>query len=239
MFDPITIIKLKYYVYCLIDPNTKLPFYIGKGKGNRLFDHANDSIDTSKDSDKLDVIRKIRSSGKKVQHIVVRHGLTEDSAFRIESALIDFIKFFPNQLTNEVSGHDSEKFGLMSASEISALYNALPLSVLSHSVVIININNTYAKANGTTDIYYATKESWIVSESRRQSIKYALSEYKGIIVEVFEIDEWYSCATNFKTSRRWGFNGKVAESSVRDCYINRSVKHLKKKGAANPIRYRL
>ena len=28
-----------YYVYRLIDPRNKLPFYIGKGKDNRMFKH--------------------------------------------------------------------------------------------------------------------------------------------------------------------------------------------------------
>ena len=27
--------QLKYYVYIYSDPDTKIPFYIGKGKGNR------------------------------------------------------------------------------------------------------------------------------------------------------------------------------------------------------------
>ena len=32
-------VKDTYYVYGLIDPDTKLPFYIGKGIGNRAYDH--------------------------------------------------------------------------------------------------------------------------------------------------------------------------------------------------------
>ena len=43
MFDQITSEKLKFYVYCLIDPRDDKPFYIGKGKGNRVFEHAESS----------------------------------------------------------------------------------------------------------------------------------------------------------------------------------------------------
>lgn len=37
---------LKYYVYVYIDPRNGEPFYIGRGKGNRMFSHLDDPSDT-------------------------------------------------------------------------------------------------------------------------------------------------------------------------------------------------
>ena len=60
-------------------------FFKGKGTGNRIYDHANDSITVSKRTDKLDGIREILASGKCVEQVIIRHGLEEDDAFKIET----------------------------------------------------------------------------------------------------------------------------------------------------------
>ena len=79
MFDQITNKKLGFYVYALIDPRNEQPFYIGKGKNNRVYEHVQLAIKNEKESDKLNKIREIKDDGKKVKHIVIRHGLTEDA----------------------------------------------------------------------------------------------------------------------------------------------------------------
>ncbi|MCK5294545.1 MAG: hypothetical protein KAJ49_07835 [Arcobacteraceae bacterium] len=47
-FSSNVIDELKYYVYIYSHPITKKIFYVGKGKGNRVFLHLNDKNNTNK-----------------------------------------------------------------------------------------------------------------------------------------------------------------------------------------------
>ena len=241
MFDNKTIEHLQYYVYALIDPETNIPFYIGKGVGNRVFNHKYDAENLEDISTlKLDTIREINSKGFEVKHIIIRHGLKETQAFEVEASLIDFGNYIGLGLSNIVEGHHVGYKGLMTTDEIIRLHNAEPLQELQHPVILININKKYERGKSVEHIYQATKQSWVIGEHRRNTVKYALSEYTGIIIEVFEIEEWYPIHTpGVKRQNRWGFHGKVANDEVRILYINKSIAHTKKKGAANPIKYRL
>ncbi len=241
MFDNKTIEQLSYYVYVLIDPQTDRPFYIGKGIGNRVFNHKNDAENLEDISTlKLDTIRKIKNNGFEVKHIIIRHGLKESEAFEIEASLIDFGNYIGLGLTNVVEGHHVGYKGLMTTDEVIRLHNAESLYELYHPVVFVNINKKYERGKPVEHIYQATKESWVIGEHRRKTVKYALSEYSGIIIEVFEIEEWYPIhVLGVKRQNRWGFHGKVANDEVRNLYINKSIAHTKKKGAANPIKYTL
>ena len=82
MFDEKTKQALKAYVYMLLDPNTKQPFYVGKGReNNRVFEHIACALsDTEQSSLKYDKIRTIQESGHVVEHVIVRHGLSDKEA---------------------------------------------------------------------------------------------------------------------------------------------------------------
>ena len=219
MFDEKTRQELKYYVYVLLDPKDNKPFYVGKGIDNRVFNHldcALTDIDTS--NAKYDRIREVIQSGQTVKHVIVRHGLTESEAFQIEATLIDTLTYCGLLLSNIAGGHNSIEKGLMTSEEIIRLYNAQPLNEIGADCVLININKTY----------------------------------RGLIVEVFEVENWYpkqrgknktiDKEKNIKIQIEvtgYGFNGVVAPDEIRNLYINKSVAHTKKRGAAQVIRYNL
>lgn len=73
---------LGWYVYRLIDPRDGSTFYVGKGKGNRVFAHMRGEVAAADDdellSNKLKQIREIRLAGLEVIHVIHRHGMTDE-----------------------------------------------------------------------------------------------------------------------------------------------------------------
>ena len=156
----------------------------------------------------------------------------------MEASLIDFSEMFSVSLSNEVSGHGSDLFGAMSVEEIKRRYSAKPLVTIGTDCVMININKRYDRTKGHQAVYEATRQKWIMSSSRigdpqNPKIKIVLSEFRGIVVEVFEVDNWFQVLDE-KGKSRWGFNGHVADATIREKYLNRSVN---KRRYGNPIRY--
>jgi len=92
-FTPEVAKKIKHYVYRLIDPRNGITFYVGKGKGNRVFEHVKCELifedDEDEISEKFATIREIRQKGMEVIHVIHRHGMDSETAFEVEAALID------------------------------------------------------------------------------------------------------------------------------------------------------
>jgi len=227
MFPQSVIEQLGYYVYFLRDPNNKEVFYVGKGVGNRVFEHLACALTDVAESDKLDRIRVIEKSGKTVEHFVLRHGLTERAAFEVEAAIIDFVGI-PN-LSNLQSGHYSTDFGIKTTEEVIAMYAAPPFET-GLPVLLININKLFDREMNEIEIYDATRKSWRVGP-RREKANYAVATYRGLTREVYKIDNWYPI------DDRWGFNGVLADDATRASLRYKSVAGRSKRGAVFPIRY--
>ena len=236
--------QLEAYVYRLIDPRNGETFYIGKGRGNRVFQHVQDTLllsnyeDTS--SEKLSIIRKIRNEGLEVLHIIHRHGLSDQAAIEVESALIDA---YPG-LTNVASGIGAADRGTMSSQQIIFKY-ALPKLAdnPSEKLVLININNIHDRSN-TQSIYNQVQFAWRIDKERASKADYLVAVYKGISIGIFEVDDWLPATSeNFpgrlSVAGRFGFVGRPADrvwNKFVGCrgkrIINREMKHVQ-----YPIRY--
>ena len=229
--------KLGFYVYRLIDPRSGDTFYVGKGTGDRVFDHAKGELGTAADelTDKLQRIRDIRRSGLEVLPIIHRHGMSEETAFDVEAALIDA---YPS-VANIVGGHDSSAVGIMHVRQIIERYKA-PEIQFRHFVLLINVNRTVAEKS----VYEAVRYAWKLDPQKAAKAEVILAMERGLVIGVFIADEWKrATVANFPAlsadePERWGFVGDEAPERIANLYLrHRLPDRMRKRGAANPIRY--
>jgi hypothetical protein len=221
-----------YYVYRLIDPRDRRTFYVGKGTGNRLFQHvaaARDLPDRS--SLKLDRIREIEASGEKVRYLIHRHGLTEAEALLVESALIDAYE----ELVNAQLGHGAHESGLTTVDDLIALYDkgAADIDV---PAVLVNLRKQYERGLTAEQLYARSRGYWTFNPDRHPNVRYGIAVAFGIIREVYVIQSWERKAvedivrnelrraneTQTKSKFRWAFIGSVA-TDIRDRLVGKSV----------------
>lgn len=222
-----TIERLDYYVYLLADQNNEV-FYVGKGIGNRINHHFKELID--KDSRRTDKIKQIIKLGKNVKKIILRHGLTENEAFAVENALIDYIGI--ENLTNIVKGH-SKGMGIADLEELKIKYEAED-AVFTESAVLINIIKLYRREMSDNQIYEATRKHWKIDIKKAKEIKLVCAVSQGIIRGVFYQDKWL---ISKRADKRAYFVGKVANKKDLDKYLKKSVGKYWKKGSQYPIKY--
>jgi hypothetical protein len=229
--------QLKYYVYLLKDPINDEIFYVGKGTGNRIFSHLNFALANPDRSDKLNKIRAIRRRGEEVEHIILRHGLSENEALEVEAAILDFVDFLEIEgLTNLVKGRESEERGYMTASDIIAQYAAKRIDI-SEPCILVRVNRLYKIGMNADDLYEISRGNWVLGE-RRNKAKYAFSVYRHVVREVYKINRWFQVPARdkeMKTRIRWRFDGEVADDLSH--YIFGDISHYISKGSLNPVKY--
>jgi hypothetical protein len=215
LFSPATIEAIESYVYALADAEDRI-FYVGKGQGNRVFNHieevrrlliddpqgllvrAEDGDGDDGLSPKRQRIAALLRSGFTPSMYIIREGLTPEQALLVEASLISVLDWqFGGALTNQVSGYGTGHFGLKTVSELEATKGEpfriadLPGLAEAEEVVAININRRWAEVvEKRSTLLDVSKGNWKVNKRRVAGCRYAIIHANGIVRGVFELRGW-------------------------------------------------
>lgn len=242
--------KLKHYVYRLVDPRNGQTFYVGEGRGNRVFAHANavnmdfyisdatteqdSKTEDNEDPAKIRKIMEIKSKGLQVIHIIQRWGMDQKTAFEVEAAFIDF--FGLQSLTNLVKGHDSDR-GMRWTDELETEFTA---EVFDESktppFILIKIKDYWINQNGgdnSDSIYHTVRGHWKINPNKANKYPYVLAVRHGIVIGVYQID-----TNGWKQSDgiRAYFDGKEASEEVKRLFLGKRIPD-KYRRRQNPVSY--
>ena len=229
-FSSEVINKLKYYVYLLSDPSNDEIFYVGKGKGNRVFSHINQKNKSGIKDPKFDVIESLRKLGGPEVDII-RHGLSEKEALLLEAALIDV--FNVKQITNKVKGFDSDKFGIMSIKNIEANYKGKDFNK-NISAVCFKINKAWHKNMDEEHLYNKIRGNWALNINRAKKAEYGIGVHNGVIRGIYKVCNWEE-ARSSTNSKRYRFNG-YKEAKLQK-YIGYSLINYSGHNVRGPLFY--
>lgn len=125
----------------------------------------------------------------------------------------------------------------------------LTVESIDENVISFRITQ-YQSGMSATEIYDLTRRCWKVNVEKARKADLAFAVYKGIILEVYEIDKWVPGHSTYnsipvsdkikrrdKKEERWEFVGHVAEENLRQKYVEKNVSGFFKRGNQHPFIY--
>lgn len=218
--------KLHWYVYALRDPRDEKVFYVGKGIGNRAYDHARSAITVGESmvQPKRKLIHEIHQWGHEVEVEIVRRGLPDEkTAYEVEAAVIDTLRHAgPSDLTYQIEGHGHSARGWATLESLRSL--AAPSVDIPDDMrpsVLIRPRRKYRYTMKVEEMWEATRGGWTF---KRRPYKYAFCVHDGIVRGIWRITGWDPSEERWGVGRR-GLDGEPALDRWGE-YVGRYVGHL-------------
>lgn len=190
-FPPSVAEQLEYYVYGLFADDDSCPFYVGKGRRDRVFSHlrddkngnpmeaAGESLDAaSAIEESIGVIR--RCGAKDVRLELLRWNLGEQSALEIEATLIDVLK----PRGNRARGIGTE-FGRVPIEDLIERLGPVELP-LPASCLILVVNRLWRRGMSSQELKSIASGLWEI-DPRRADRKPIVVSANGVVRGIFEL----------------------------------------------------
>ena len=210
----------RFYVYCLTDLKKDKILYIGKGCGNRIFEHewvasrSQDPVSGEIVDRKLKAIAKCKKLGR----YIISYHLTEAEALAAESALIHFVKsVLGKKLKNKIAGHGP---GGISVEKLDRRFgfSPLPLDELNSNELIlaIKIHNAFdLDTDEESDYSFDNQDdanlksrtlgNWVIGKDVASKVKYVIGVHTGLqnaVVSAYEVDGFETMTEETKNGRK-------------------------------------
>ena len=239
-----------YYVYVLVDPRNDSIFYVGKGREQRLLAHGYEARMTAGGprSRKIARIQAIHAAGREPRIDVVRHGLREGEALRLEAVLLDCL----GDLTNENRGHGASD-GRSSLRDLLSRYGATQVDQDARPVVLIRLKDwiaqieeiepgTFREGHGyrsdlkIRELVDSTRAWWKTFSPHgveKRGVRHAVAVHNGVTRAVMDIGDW------MQREDRWTFAATpITNGAVYDEWVGPLGRRVPfTQGSRNPTRY--
>ena len=206
----------RFYVYCLTDLKKDKILYIGKGCGNRIFEH--EQAARSQDGD-IDVpARKAIAKCKKLGRYIISYHLTEIEAQAAETALIHFVKsVVDKKFKNKSAGCGA---GGISAEALDERFKftPCPLDDLNPDGLVLAVKiqdaldlDTDEEADYRFDnqddanLKSRTLGNWVIGKDAASKVKYVIGVHTGLqnaVVSAYEVDGFETMTEETKNGRK-------------------------------------
>lgn len=248
-FSPRVAEALGRYVYRLVDPRTEETFYVGRGVGNRVFDHmeeAQDAFFLGSGSAKTDRINDIHAAGYRVRTVIHRHGLRDDAeTATLEAALIEA---YPN-LTNQVSGSGTRAYGARTSATAISDYDLPPAAIDREKCLLLSLTHRWPLAEDDaptswTHIYARARHGWALDVERARKAEWVVAHARGIVRAVFVARIWlpardpvFAAFPEPEAEDAWGFIGGPSRWFAWDNWVGRRVPDAYRTRFGQRVRY--
>ena len=223
----------RFYVYCLTDLKKDKILYIGKGCGNRIFEHewvasrSQDPVSGEIVDRKLKAIAKCKKLGR---HIISYH-LTEAEAQAAETTLIHFVKsVVDKKFKNKSAGCGA---GGISAEELDDRFKFTPCPLDEFNpdglVLAVKIQDAldldtdeeldYRFDNqDDANLKSRTLGNWVIGKDAASKVKYIIGIHTGLqnaVVSAYEVDGFETLEETKNGRKQTRYRFHTASSSKK------------------------